>query len=366
MDDKNLEYSLTILSELGHIPSVPFHEKWMSNKIKSELQSLEISWEEDPYKNIIACIPGKIPSTPPQGLIYIAHMDHPGYEIVGIENDYLLAKPLGGIPYYGKNPGVKLIIVPDISVRINATIVKPSDNDPDLLLVQPQQQYTFENFPIATIFDLDDFKLEDDYIKMRALDDLAGCASILAVLKTISQNPPDTDVYGVFTVAEEVGLIGARLLASSNKLPKSLYAISIESSKTLPGAVIGSGPVIRVGDAGTTFNNEAESVLVKAKEKLSKISDTFCSQRQLMSGGVCEASAFSSNGYKSTGIAYPLANYHNGGDNEKIKSEYIHKDDFFNGVKLLHESAYQIDETTHTNFQRRFTSVPKDIIQRLS
>ena len=31
-----------------------------------------------------------------------------------------------------------------------------------------------------------------------------------------------------------------------------------------------------------------------------------------MSGGVCEATAFAVFGYRTTGIAFPLGNYHNG------------------------------------------------------
>ena len=54
---------------------------------------------------------------------------------------------------------------------------------------------------------------------MRALDDLAGCASIMAALKILAADENRGEVYGVFTRAEEVGLIGARLLAENGTLP---------------------------------------------------------------------------------------------------------------------------------------------------
>ena len=74
--------------------------------------------------------------------------------------------------------------------------------------------------PAAVVFDLVDFQVDGELIRMRAADDLAGCASILAALAELSVQPPPGDVYGVFTRAEEVGLMGARLLAESGRLPK--------------------------------------------------------------------------------------------------------------------------------------------------
>ena len=53
----------------------------------------------------------------------------------------------------------------------------------------------------------------------------------------------------------------------------------------LPGAAIGDGPVIRVGDASLTFDAEAEAVLLRAREEIVERRPDFKAQRQLMSGG---------------------------------------------------------------------------------
>ena len=71
-------------------------------------------------------------------------------------------------------------------------------------------------------------------------------------LSILTEEDLPVDVYGVFTRAEEVGLVGARLLAEANTLPKNTLVVSLESSRSLPGAEIGGGPVIRVGDAAFT------------------------------------------------------------------------------------------------------------------
>ena len=159
--------------------------------------------------------------------------------------------------------------------------------------------------------------------------------------------------------------MGARLLAESGRLPPDTLVVSLEASRTLPGAEQGSGPVIRVGDAGMTFSADAESVLLRARETLQLQEGGFRVQRQLMSGGVCEASAFALYGYRTTGIAFPLGNYHNGAPDGSIQAEYIHVEDFLGGVQLIVEAAQQMPEKQNIAFKRRLGQVPDEVRERL-
>ena len=126
------------------------------------------------------------------------------------------------------------------------------------MLIELAEPQSLE-FPRPVVFDLTDFQMQGDFIHMRAVDDLAGCAAILAAIASLAESPPPGDVFAVFTRAEEVGLVGARLMAEAGSLPPETLVLSAESSRTLPGAEMGSGPVIRVGDAGYTFTAEAEA-----------------------------------------------------------------------------------------------------------
>jgi endoglucanase len=195
------------------------------------------------------------------------------------------------------------------------------------------------------VWDLPDFERRDGYIHARAIDDLAGCAAILLTLRQLSREGATTDVYGVFTRAEEVGLVGARLLLEAGTLPGEAYIVSLEASKALPGAVQGGGPVIRAGDRGATFSEGAEQVLKAAAERLGSnvwhaaLPATTPIQRQLMSGGRCEANIAVMLGYRATGLAFPLGNYHNVGPEYRIEPENIHEQDFLTGVALLCEAG---------------------------
>jgi endoglucanase len=142
-------------------------------------------------------------------------------------------------------------------------------------------------------------------------------------------------VYGVFTRAEEVGLVGAALVAADGRLPRETIVISLECSRALPGAEIGAGPVIRVGDRSGAFHPDGEAVLLAGRALLV---DTPI-QRQLMSGGTCEATAFVRAGYRATGVALPLGNYHNVGPGNTIEPEIIDARDYLGEIQLLTAAA---------------------------
>ena len=386
-DDRALDY----LARLGARPAVAFYENGVAAAVRDILAEIGVPWRTDQFGNIIARIPGAGADTgatagaadlPP--IAFMAHMDHPGFEVTGRDGDYLIAHARGGVPPGAFAPGVPLqIILPD-GGRMAALTAGPypesvgGDDDPpprQVLIRLSEPPASSVPIPSPAVFDLPDFSVDGDHLVMRAADDLAGCGSILAALAALRDAPPPGAVYGVFTRAEEVGLVGARLLAEAGALPADTLVVSLESSRTLPGAEIGNGPVIRVGDAGSTFSYDAEATLIHARETLTaRQSDSdsgsdagagFRVQRQLMSGGVCEASAFLAWGYRTTGVAFPLGNYHNGAPDGSIAAEYIHRDDYRNGAALIAEAARQVPTRGDTAFRRRIRQVPDAMRARL-
>ena len=161
------------------------------------------------------------------------------------------------------------------------------------------------------------------------------------------------------------GWVGARLLAQERRLPLDTLVVSVEASRTLPGASIGEGPVIRVGDASFTFDAEAEGVLLRARERLVEQQPEFKVQRQLMSGGTCEASGFAVHGYRATGIALPLGNYHNAAPDGGVEAEHIHLDDFVGAVELIVQAAHSVSERREGPGWRRLREVPEGYRRRL-
>ena len=172
---------------------------------------------------------------------------------------------------------------------------------------------------------------------MRAADDLVGVTAILWLLGQVARRRARRPVIGALTRAEEIGLFGATLLAQSRRLPADALVISLEASRELPGARIGEGPVVRVGDRTSTFSPSAEALLSAAAARLAKREPQFRFQRQLMSGGTCEATAFTTFGYETGALAVPLGNYHNVDPDGLLAAEYVSPHDLAYLARLLRE-----------------------------
>ena len=106
------EQALETLARLGSSPATSFSEDGVAAVVKAVLGEMGVRFEEDAFGNILATLPslsgpsqsGKSPSgsTPNPPIAFVAHMDHPGFEIVAsdatFEGDSLIGKALGGVP----------------------------------------------------------------------------------------------------------------------------------------------------------------------------------------------------------------------------------------------------------------------------
>lgn len=340
------EIALTTLSQLGRLPATSYHESAAAAFLSARCQSLGVDVQEDIWGNVLASRPGSEPGAP--GLAFVAHMDHPGFEAVAQEGDHVIARVLGGVPPWAEESGAPVLAIirdpdePDIlrsrQERVSGRIVGKADVAGERSVIIRFDD-PIPDLPVPIVFDLPDFDLGDGLIRMRAADDLAGCATVTAVMATAADFDSPGAVYGLFTRAEEVGLVGALLAAEGALLPRDTVIVSVETSLALPGAEQGNGPVIRTGDRATTFDNSAEAYLMAARANLLAADPEFKSQRQLMAAGGCEASAFAAYGYAVTGMAYPLGAWHNAGPDNTIVAEYISLDDFAGGVLLAAEAA---------------------------
>ncbi|MCY4529500.1 MAG: M28 family peptidase [Chloroflexi bacterium] len=368
-----MERALSILRGLGSCPATPFFEGLPAQYVTEALARSGVDYQRDEFGNIVARVAATAQSSGPP-IAFVAHMDHPGFEVVEVVGTGAVARAMGGVPAASLVKPVPVFVLAQDGTRISGVtephedMTDPNDRMSDRLVRIQLDNSIDSEPPLPVVFDLADFELEGDTIRMRAVDDLAGCAAILCLLERVDREGPAADVYGVFTRAEEGGLFGARLMAEAGTLPKETVIVSVESSAVIPGVEQGAGPVIRTGDALTTFDMDAERLLAAAVASIRGRNPEFKVQRQLMSGGVCEATAFLMDGYSVTGVAFPLGNYHNatttipdpeGG----VAEEYIQLSDYLGGMELLAEAAtigVERDGTTS-----RIGVVADDVRERL-
>ena len=367
MDERD-QRAVDILRELGSRPAVPFFEDGPAHYVQETLCALDLAFQRDAFGNIVTHYDKRSDSSNAP-IAFVAHMDHPGFEIIEQTADGYTARALGGVPAASLAcPTPVLVLTPD-GRRLSAEIT-PRDGPERLVTVRLKSDAALVP-PVPVVFDLPDFVLDGDTIRMRALDDLAGCGSILAALERVVTDSAEADIYGVFTRAEEGGLYGARLLAESGMLPKETLIVSVEASAVIPGVAQGQGPVVRTGDATYTFDAEAEQVLTEAVRRIKKRLPEFRSQRQLMSSGTCEATAFAVFGYRATGLAFPLGNYHNAttrisDPDGGVAAEYIRLSDYLGGVELIAEAARGVSRGGASLVRERLGTVPEEVRRRMT
>lgn len=288
----------SILKRILKAPTAPFHEYHVRAEIESLLKGCpNVKLKRDKFGNLLATYKnGKSKSSPTW--VLGAHMDHPAF----------VKKPgskksgewdfLGGVPDEAVAKGVKR------GLRGKATGAIATWNFPT--------QISFEK------------------VEATACDDLIGCAVIIATFWELASLNLSTTCHAVFTRAEEVGFLGAWHLAQKWPFGKNDVFLSIETSRPVNGAVMGSGPVVRVGDRLSVFDSEGVSVLMTtAKEQGIRV------QRCLLDAGACEATAVQAAGFRAVGVSIPLGNYHNLDANKEIAPEYVMMSDVRSLIDLL-------------------------------
>lgn len=355
------ERCIRALSEISAFPTTSFYEARVASYILGELEHLGLPYQQDEYGNIIASYQG--PNAPGKPLAIVSHMDHPGFEVL----DPTHGRLLGHVKKECFEKPVRIRVFSSL-ITHHASIpgvivgVQGSGDDGllfDLELDSPPAENSFG------VWDVPPFELRGDLAYMRAIDDVVGCAAILLALEEMVERKSPCRCLGVFTRCEEAGFIGAVPLAQEGIIPHDAIVVSLETSKALPGAEIGGGPVIRVGDFERTFDDRAESILRAAWHSLKKDAPQVKVQRQLMSGGRCEAGVFMLECYLTTAMALPLGNYHNMGLDMTIQPEFIHLDDLATCVELLIRSAELTDTDSTPGFRERYQSKAEKFKDRL-
>ncbi len=287
----------TILKRILKQPTAPFHEYHVRAEIEALLKDCpHVKLKRDKFGNLLATYKhGKTKASP--AWVLAAHMDHPGF----------VKKPgakktewefLGGVP-------------PELVEQGVARGLRS----------KPVGEIATWNFPTQITF---------EKVEAAACDDLIGCAVIIATLWELASLNLSTTCHAVFTRAEEMGFLGAWHCAQKWPFGKKDIFLSIETSRPVNGAVMGGGPVVRVGDRLSVFDSDAVSILTTtAKEQGIRV------QRCLLDAGACEATAVQAAGFRAAGVSIPLGNYHNIDSSKQIAPEYVMMNDVRSLIDLL-------------------------------
>lgn len=328
---------LKSLEKLCQLNGVSGDEDKVREYILNEIKDYA-TFEVDNLGNIIAFKKGK--STPKNKLMISAHMDEVGMIVNFINSDGTLKiSPVGGVDprvvfgrqvLVGKNNIVGVIgakAVHNLSADEREKAVTFDKMYIDIGCDSKEQAENIVNLGDSVYFSSDFVEFGDGFVKAKAIDDRAGCAIMIEMLK----QELEYDTYFTFVVQEEIGLRGSRCAAFSVDPD---YAIVIESTTAsdIPSASgadcvchLKKGPVVSFMDRSTIYNKELYNMAFEIAKNL----EIPCQTKTRVAGGNdAGAIHISRGGVKTIAVSIPTRYLHS-------PSCVINKEDYFNSFKLV-------------------------------
>ncbi|MGO9610812.1 MAG: hypothetical protein ACLPT4_14370, partial [Verrucomicrobiia bacterium] len=252
---------LDLAGRVLRLPTAPYHEHAVQDFVIRYCRELGARVETDRVGNLIvkhrrpqAGTPAPPRSRPP--LVFVAHMDHPGFEML----DGKRAEFLGGVPkeMLARGGRVRFYTSRDRVQRrfstVKATIRRLDEYGwPKRKIVELAVDGAVREGDFG-MWDVPAFRVSGDRLQATAIDDVLGSVVMLATLTEATRRKLGTNLWCVFTRAEEVGFPGVMAVIQSKRIPRSALVVSIEMSQERPWARIGDGPVVRVGDRASIFD----------------------------------------------------------------------------------------------------------------
>ena len=259
---------LNLLKALCMSNGISGHEHNVREIIIREISEYVDELKVDNLGNIIAFKKGKL--TPKKRLMLCSHMDEVGFIVTYINNEgYLQFQNVGGIDshiIHGINVLVGDKCIPGvIGVSPTHMLSKSEKLQPgvsenlliDIGAKDKENALNYVNIGDPVYFDSEFMEFQEK-IRAKALDDRAGCAILIEILKT----DIPYDAHFVFTVQEEVGLRGAQT-AAYNVNADCAIIVEATTAYDVPGVAegkqickIGNGPAISFMDRATVYNKE--------------------------------------------------------------------------------------------------------------
>lgn len=294
-------------------------------------------FEIDNLGNVIAFKKGK--NTPKNKVMISAHMDEVGMIVNYINSDGTLKiSSVGGV-----DPRVVFGRQVVVNNKINGVIGAKAVHN--LTADEKDKAVTFDKMYIdigcdskeeaeklvslgdSVTFSSEFIEFGDGFVKGKAIDDRAGCAIMLEMIKSDLLY----DTYFTFVVQEEIGLRGSRCAAFSVEPD---YAIVIESTTAadIPSASgadrvceLKKGPVVSFMDRSTIYNKELYNLAFECAKELSIPCQT---KTKVAGGNDAGAIHLSRGGVKTIAVSVPTRYLHS-------PSCVINKEDYFNCLKLV-------------------------------
>lgn len=315
---------MELLKRLTQCNSVSGNENEIRELIKNEAKPYADTIFEDALGNLIVRKKGV-----GKKIMLASHMDEIGVIITFIEeNGFLRFAPVGGL--YTKDLLGRRVEFSDKTVGIIGLEEKATERTIQNMFIDIGAKDRKEAQKLVKIGDTacfsGEFKMQNNKVIAKALDNRVGCFVLLEALKSLEKT--NNDLYFVFTVQEEVGLRGAKTSAFSI-MPDLALAIDVTDTGDTPKSEVmevklGGGAAIKVMDSSCMCSPEVRSTLIHLAKK-----NSIPYQMEVLTAGGTDAGAIhlTGSGVKTGAISIPTRFIHS-------PSEMADVDDILSAVKL--------------------------------
>ena len=382
------------------IPSTSFREAGVLAALRRFAEARGLSYREVAGGNALIEYRGAGRASRP--LVLGAHTDHPGFVVTAVHSGRggrtLTLEFRGGLSAeYGAGERVRIYGADGVDRgTAEVTAIHASEPAPGVRRIAGATARLDAGARAdagdLALWDVDACRIRGQIVHARQCDDLVGVVAVLATLDRMAASHAPGHVVGLFTRAEEVGLVGAAAVAAAHALPKDAIVVAVECSSMAGGrAEQGAGPIIRVGDVGHIFSPRVTMWMVQAARDLAAEdraaedraassapspstgegrgggAPPFRWQRKLMDGGTTEATAYDLMGYETGAACVALGNYHNAGPRGRVAAETVHLGDVDGLARLFERMARDTRrlDAVHASAVRRWRAIGRDAAQRL-
>lgn len=335
-----------LLRELCEAHGISGCENSVREIILREIKPVADSVEVTPLGNLIARKKGKY--RPKTSLMLDAHMDEVGLMITNITD--------GGLLKFAAVGGIDRRVLPGKSVWIKEKLPGVIGAKPIHLLEEEEKGKSVPMKDLyidigasgreeaeahvapgdSVVFD-SVFDLSRGMIQSKALDDRAGCALLIELMK----GELKYDTTFVFSVQEEVGLNGAKTAAFAVQ-PQAAIAVECTTAADVAGVErdrdvcrLGDGPVVTFMDRRTVYDRDYYQLALEA----AKDAGIRCQPKRAVAGGNNAGEIHSSRaGVRTAAVSLPCRYLHS-------PVGIISQDDYSEAKKLLAVLAERIAES---------------------
>lgn len=277
-----MSINVKLLAEICEIAGAPGFENRIRNLVKKEVEPLVDELSIDPMGNLIAVKKGK--SSEKKSMV-AAHMDEIGFIVTAIDDKgFVRFHTLGGfdpktltaqrVIVHGKKDLIGVMGSKPIHVMTAEERTKsPKTTDYFIDMGMPKKEvekYVEVGNPITRQRELIEM---GNCVNCKSIDNRVSVFILIEALRELKDKEIPYDVYGVFTVQEEVGIRGA-MVAGHTINPDFGFGLDTTIAYDVPGSKpheqitkMGEGTGIKIMDGSTICDTRMVAYMKETADK---------------------------------------------------------------------------------------------------